>query len=145
MDGVASDIIKMLAEKLGLSPAKIGPSSRLVEDLGMDVFDAEDFFILLEKTYGTDLSALHERWSDHFCEEGSSNWDPTVIMPAAIIGGLAYGTFDLGVGVAIAITVALLALWMSIVNNGAPPDKIRSISVAQVVEAVEAGTWPSLD
>jgi acyl carrier protein len=141
MDGVARDVIQMLAEERGLPPAKIGPSSRLLEDLGMDGDDAVDFFILLEKRFGTDFSTLHERWGDHFGPEGLSCWVGLVVIAAAFVGGTAAGLLHLGTEVGIAITVALLALWLWVMKTWGPY-RVVPITVGQVVEAVETGTWP---
>lgn len=142
MGGAAGEVVEMLAKERGLSSAKIEASSRLLQDLGMDDDDAVDFFNSLQERFGTDLLALHERWSDHFGPEGFSCWNGLVIMPAAAIGGGAAGLLDLGMVGGIAITVALLALWLWVMKTWGPPDRMQPITVAQVIAAVEAGAWP---
>lgn len=142
MDAVASEVVEMLAKERGLSPAKIEPSSRLLQDLGMDGDDAVDFFISLQKRFGTDFSALREQWSDHFGPEGISCWNGLVIIPAAVIGGGAAGLLGVGVAGGIAITVALLAFWIWAMKIWGPPDRMQPITVAQMIAAVEAGAWP---
>lgn len=145
MDGAASEVVKMLAKERGLSPAKIDASSRLLQDLGMDGDDAVDFFSALQERFGTDLSALHEGWSDHFGPEGFSCWNGLVIMPSAVVGGVAAALLNMGAAGGIAITVALLALWLWIMRTWGPPEKMQPISVEQVIAAVEAGAWPRRD
>lgn len=117
MSGAASEVVEMLANERGLSPDKIEPSSRLLQDLGMDGDDAVDFFISLQERFRTDLSALHEVWSDHFGPECFSCWNGLVIMPAAVIGGGAAGPLDLGIAGGIALTVALLVLWLWVMKR----------------------------
>ena len=145
MDETASEVVEMLAHERGLSPDKINPSSRLLQDLGMDGDDAVDFFTTLQERFGTDLSALQERWSDHFGPEGFSCWNVLVIMPAAIMGVVAAAVLNLGAAGAVAITVALLALWLWAMKTWGPPDKMQPITVEQVIAAVEAGAWPRRD
>lgn len=145
MSGAASEVVEMLAKERGLAPARIDASSRLLQDLGMDGDDAVDFFISLQERFGTDLTALHERWSDHFSPEGFSCWNGLVIIPAAVIAGVAAALADLGPAGGVAITAALLTLWLWVMKNWGPPDKMLPIRVAQVIAAVEAGAWPRRD
>lgn len=145
MDGAASEVVMMLAKERGLSPAKINASSRLLHDLGMDGDDAVDFFTALHERFGTDLSALHEGWSDHFGPEGFSCWNGLVIMSAAVVGGVAAALLNIGAAGGIVITVALLALWLWIMRIWGPPEKMQPITVDQVIAAVEAGAWPRRD
>jgi hypothetical protein len=145
MGGAANEVMEMLAKERGLAPAKTDPSSRLLQDLGMDGDDAVAFFTLLHERFGTDLTALHEAWSDHFGPEGFSCWNGLVIVPVAGIGGVAAGLLGLGTAGGIAITVILLALWLWVMKTWGPPEKMQPITVAQVIAAVEAGAWPRRD
>jgi acyl carrier protein len=145
MSGTATELLEMLAKDRGLAPAKIDASSRLLQDLGMDGDDAVDFFLSLQERFGTDLTALQGRWSDHFGPEGFSCWNGLIIMPAAVIGGVSAGLFGLGAVGGIIITVALLALWLWMMKTWGSPDRLQPITVAQVIAAVEAGAWPRRD
>jgi len=145
MDETASEVLEMLAKERGLSQTKIQATSRLLQDLGMDGDDAVDFFTSLQERFGTDLTALHEGWGDHFGPEGFSCWNGLVILPAAMIGGVAAGFLDLGAAGGIALTVALLGLLLWVMKTWGPRDTMQPITVEQVIAAVQAGTWPQRD
>lgn len=138
-----SEVMSILAEERGLPPEKIQLSDRLVQDLGMDGDDAVDFFNSLYERFGTDLTHLHEHWSEHFGPEGLSCWTGLVIIPAAAIGGVVAAVAGLTTFSGLAITIALLATWLWVTRRWGPPHKIVPVTVQQVVAAVEAGAWPS--
>jgi len=142
MESAAIEVVEMLAKERGLSQTKIDASSRLLQDLGMDGDDAVDFFASLQERYGTDLTALHEEWSDHFGPEGFSGWTGLVIILLAVVGGVVAALLDFGAVGGIAITVALLALWLWAMKTWGPSEKMQPITVRQVIAAVEAGSWP---
>jgi hypothetical protein len=66
-----SEVKAILANERGLSPERLQLSDRLLQDLGMDG-DAVDFFNGVHERFGTDLTNLHEHWSEHFGPEGFS-------------------------------------------------------------------------
>lgn len=138
----ANEVLAMLAKERGLPLEKISPSSRLLQDLGMDGDDAVDFFLSVQQRFGTDLTALQARWGDHFGPEGFSLWYGLVIVTAGIIGGIAAGLLHLGVWGGLAITVALLALWLWLMKEWGPKDRTVPITVSDLIAAVEAGAWP---
>ena len=142
MTATADDVLTMLAKERGLPLNKIEPSSRLLQDLGMDGDDAVDFFISLQERFGTDLTSLQESWSEHFGPEGFSLWNGLVIIPVALAAGLAAGYLEIGALGGILIAIGLLATWLWVMRRFGPPDKMRPVTVAQVIEAVEAGSWP---
>tara|TARA_Y100000815_G_scaffold240890_1_gene236670 strand:- start:55 stop:396 length:342 start_codon:yes stop_codon:yes gene_type:complete len=109
----------------------------------MDGDDAVDFFNSVHERFGTDLTHLHEHWSEHFGPEGLSCWYGLAIIPAAVIGGAVAGTSGLSAFGGFVITVALLAaaLWAS--RRWGPADRTVPITVGEVVAAVEVGAWPS--
>ena len=138
-----SEVIDLLAHERGLPRERLGLSDRLLQDLGMDGDDAVDFFNNLHERFGTDLTQLHQHWSEHFGPEGFSCWNGLVIIPAAIIGGVVAGFAGLSKFLGVAIAVALLAAWLWVMRRWGSPDKMVPITVQQVVAAVEAGAWPS--
>lgn len=92
---LTAEIIELVADQSGVPREKIHLSDRLLQDIGMDGDDAVDFFNSVHERFGTDLTHLHEHWSEHFGPEGVSCWIGLVIIPAAIIGGLAAGAAGL--------------------------------------------------
>ena len=108
----------------------------------MDGDDAVDFFTTLQERFGTDLSALQETWSDHFGPEGFSWSNGLVIMPAALMGGVTAAILKLGAAGGVAITVALLGLWILAMKTWGTSNKMQPITVEQVIAAVAAGAWP---
>src|SRR6478672_5829079 len=138
-----SEIMDLLADERGLPREKVEPTDRLLQDLGMDGDDAVNFFNGLHERFGTDLTYLHEHWSEHFGPEGFSCWNGLVIIPAALIGGVVAGVAGLSTFWGVAITVALLGAWLWVMRRWGPPDKMVPITVQEVVAAVEAGAWPS--
>ncbi len=138
-----SEIIDLIAHERGLPRKRVHLSDRLLHDLGMDGDDAVDFFNSVHERFGTDLTHLHEHWSEHFGPEGLSCWYGLAIIPAAVIGGAVAGTSGLSAFGGFVITVALLAaaLWAS--RRWGPADRTVPITVGEVVAAVEVGAWPS--
>lgn len=108
----------------------------------MDGEDAVDFFNTIHERFGTDLTHLYERWSEHFVPEGFSCWNGLVIIPAALLGGLGAGALDLSAVWGVGITTALLVLWLGAMRTWGPADKMVPITAAEVVAAVEVGAWP---
>jgi acyl carrier protein len=138
-----SDVIDLVARERGLSHEEVQLSDRLLQDLGMDGDDAVDFFNSVHERFGTDLTHLHEHWSEHFGPEGFSCWNGLVIIPAAVIGGAVAGGAGLSTFWGIAITGALLAAWLWVTRRWRGPDGMVPVTVGEVVAAVEAGAWPS--
>jgi acyl carrier protein len=140
-----SEIKNILANERGLSPEKIQLSDRLLQDLGMDGDDAVDFFKGLHERFGTDLTHLHERWSEHFGPEGFSCWAGLAIMPAAIIGGGVAAVAGLSTFWGVALIIALLTMSLWAIRRWGPRDKRVPVTISEVVAAVEVGAWPRRD
>ena len=119
-----SEVIDLLAHERGLPREKVQLSDRLLQDLGMDGDDAVDFFHSLHERFDTDLTHLHEHWSEHFGPEGFSCWNGLVIIPAAVIGGVVAGVAGVSTFWGVAITVALLAASLWVMRRWGPPDKM---------------------
>jgi len=141
------DVIDLVADATGVAREKVRLSDRLLQDIGMDGDDAVDFFNRVHERFGTNLKSLHERWSEHFRPEGFSCWNGLFIAPFVVIGAV-IGDF---VGpskfwsyvIAFTVAAALLAAWLRVMRRWGPPDRMVPVTVQDVVEAVEAGAWPS--
>lgn len=138
----SSEVINLVAHERGLPRDKLKLSDRLLHDLGMDGDDAVDFFDNVHQRFGTDLTHLHEHWSEHFGPEGFSCWNGLVIIPAAVIGGAVAGMTGLSTFWGFVITVALLAAALWAMRRWGPSDRTVPITVGEVVAAVGAGAWP---
>lgn len=142
-DSIKAEVLRLVVDQTGVVPDKVHTSSRLLHDLRMDGDDAVDFFNSVHERFGTDLTHLHEHWSEHFGPEGFSCWNGLVIIPAALIGGVVAGLAGLSTFRGIAIAVALLGAWLLVTQRWGPPDRMVPITVGEVIAAVKAGTWPS--
>jgi hypothetical protein len=140
---VQGEVLKLVVEQTGVISQKVLLSSRLLQDLGMDGDDAVEFFNSVQNRFGTDLTHLHERWSEHFGPEGISCWNGLVIIPAAITGGLAAGIAELSSYWGFTISVSLIVAWHFGMRRWGPPDRSVAIEVGEVVAAIEAGAWPA--
>jgi hypothetical protein len=141
MRDAASGVVELLAENRGLAAWRIGPSQRLLHDLGMDGDDAVDFFAAVQDRFGTDLTGLHERWSAHFGPERLPVRFGAVLLPVAAACGVLAATGSIGAIWGIAAAVVLGVAWRATRRRG-PRDRAVPITVAQVVVAVERGAWP---
>ena len=138
----SSAIIELLAVQFGAPRRKITLSARLFQDLHMDGDDAAEFFQEVERRYGTDLTALYERWSSHFGPEiaaldfalllGLFVWAIASLFRS---GGSAGSWRLFGLAVLLSVLDALARMWLL---RGWP----KTITVADVIAAVERGAWP---
>jgi acyl carrier protein len=143
MESMEAEVIRLLETQTGVPPQHIRPSSRLSQDLGIEGDDAVDFFVAVEEKFGTDLTALHQQWPDHFIGEGMSLWNLVLILPVGFAGGLIAAWLDAAALVGFAITIFLLVAGMWAMNRWGGADKMMPITVAEIVEAVKAGAWPT--
>jgi acyl carrier protein len=139
---VEAEVIDLLAEERGLLRDNILLNSRLLQDLGMDGDDAIDFFLEINKRFGTDLAPLYERWTDHFGPEGVSCWISLLAIPATALGVFAAASLDLSNWWAGGLALTFLGLLLWAFNKRGPRDHMVPITVGSVIEAVEAGEWP---
>jgi hypothetical protein len=138
-----SEVMDLIAHERGVRREKVHLSDRLLQDLGMDGDDAVDFFISVHERFGTDLTDLHQHWSEHFGPEEFSCLNGLILVPAALTGGAVAGVAGLSTFWGVAITVALIAACLWVMRRWGPPDRRVPITVGEVVAAVEAGAWPS--
>jgi hypothetical protein len=137
------EVMDLVDHERGLPREQVQLSDRLLQDLGMDGDDAVDFFNSLHERFGTDLTQLHEGWSEHFGSEGFSCWNGLVIIPAAALAGVVAGIAGLSQFWGVVMAVVLLAAWLWGMRRWGPPDRLVPVTVQDVVAAVEAGAWPS--
>jgi hypothetical protein len=63
---------QLVATERGMQLESISLESRLLEDLGMEGDDAQEFFQRFAREFDVDLSAM--RWRRHFSDEGFFSW-----------------------------------------------------------------------
>ncbi|MBV7257590.1 hypothetical protein KCG44_12430 [Pacificimonas sp. WHA3] len=138
---VEQQLITMLSKERGLPADRIKPSSRLLDDLGMDGDDAVEFFIDVKETFGTDISLLEENWNRHFGPEGLSCWLGVIVVPVAFLTGMISAHFGLpNWATFIAALIAIVAgVWA--LNKIPSKNPHIPITVDELVEAVKAGAW----
>ena len=139
---MASEVVDLLAEHTGVPRDEVKPSSRLLHDLGMDGDDAVEFFAALQRRFGTDLASLYEHWAEHFGPEGISSQDLLLLVPIGLAVAAPILLFDLPVWAALALALPLggLSVWLCSKLPIGP--RMRPITVANVIAAVERGRWP---
>jgi acyl carrier protein len=136
-------VIDLIADQCGIAREKVLLSKRLSQDLGIEGGDAVELFESVQERFGTDLTALGDKWNDHFLPEGFPFWHVFITIPIALIGSLAGFALGLGKFLAFVIGVALVVAVYWAMARWGPPDRMIPITVGQVVAAVEAGKWPS--
>lgn len=97
MDNLADQVIAMVAEDRGLPAARIDRASRLVDDLGMDGDEADEFFVAFRARFGADLAPLQAHWGRHFGPE--VEWRLGLGVPVGLVlAGLGVGMKSIWVG-----------------------------------------------
>lgn len=119
---------------------RVQPTTRLLDDLGIDGDDAGAFFAGLHERFGTDLSQLYERWDEHFGPEGVSWSSALIIVPGVFVGSLVANDVGWIAGVAVAVSLVAASVW--IVPRLGLASRFKPITVAEVIQAVKAGAWP---
>ena len=136
---VQGEIIKLLVEDFGIRSSKLTPSSRLLHDLGIDGDDANKLFQKVHERYGTDFTGLYQSWHSYFGNEASMLIAVLAIIVAGFFGGVSAALgFSANVGLAGAFIGTATVLWLVAVLS---QKRMQPISVAEVVEAIERGSW----
>lgn len=144
-DPLEERVLAFTARQCGIAVGKVDLMSRLVEDLGLDGDDAQEFFAAFGEEFEVNLDALRgERWKRHFRPEGFSA-APTLVaiflllalfLTASILGGFLSWTW-LWLLVFVAIWLFGSKVWpLSLLW----PDTIP-ITVQDLVDAAMAGRW----
>ena len=55
-ENVANKVKEIIADKLGVDPAKVGDEARFVDDLGADSLDTVELVMALEEEFGVEIS-----------------------------------------------------------------------------------------
>lgn len=139
-------ITELLREEHGIPLAKLHPSARLGQDLGVDGDDASDLLHRLHERFGTDFSALDEQWTQFFNHEGVS-FRSTLIALALMIPSAALTVWiavrlDLsttvggGLGAAVFFASWIVLGWLL------PGKPTRPVTIAGLAEVIRVGAWP---
>ncbi len=55
-ENMANKVKAIIADKLGVDPAKVGDEARFVDDLGADSLDTVELVMALEEEFGVEIS-----------------------------------------------------------------------------------------
>lgn len=146
-DEVLNAIGEILREEHKIPPRKLLPTARLAEDLGIDGDDAVALFERLSDRFGTDFSALFERWIHHFRREGISPREFLIGVPLVLIAGAASAAFYLWLGLpsawwTVVLTFATTAALLLPVRRRLTARPSEPVTVADLAAAVRSGAWP---
>lgn len=148
VDTIEAQVIAFITKAADAAPQRVTLDSQLLDDLGFDGDDAVELFTGIHEQFGTDLTHLYERWSEHFGPEGMPLSAGLVLILVAILGGIVFSNLENVVGrvvatVAAATICALIVvglIWVArrleLIEDPTP------ITVGEVVDAVKAGAWP---
>jgi len=144
VSGLEEQVIALVAEELEVPVSKLTPSSRLLEDLGMDGDDAVEFFQAFEERFSPELEPLYRHWAKHFGPEGwgwsdyQLNWAALAalgVLGAGLVGVLPI--WSSGVGGAGLLATFVLG-WLSERKNRPHVP----ITVRDLIEAAVTKHWP---
>jgi len=142
MASLEERVVSFTADQIGMTPEEIRLDSRLLHDLGMDGDDAVEFFEKFSERFHVDVTALGNRWSQHFGSEGGVN--PVLLAFIGLAFGLAALLHEAVQSVPIwAWCVPLVALvpWtLRRLGVGVDP-RILPITVQELVDAAKRGRW----
>lgn len=147
-ENIEAQVIELVAQMSEITPERVTLTARLLDDLGIDGDDAVELFEGVHERFGTDLTHLYEKWSEHFGSEGMPLSAGLVIVLAGVAGGFAFllmeavvGSVVAGVaGVVAAAAVVGASIWIA--RKAGLIGDITPITVGEVVRAVQAGAWP---
>ena len=129
-------IVAFATEELGMRPGRIGLSSRLSHDLGMDGDDAVQFFERFGEDFKVDLTVLYDHWREHFGGEGMSLEAMLVIGAAVGLGIILHEAFQ-PIPWWIWMIVLLCAFHFGYYRRF----KVVPVTVSDLVDAAKEGRW----
>ncbi len=133
-------LVAMLVEECDCARGLTRPSSRLVEDLGIDGDDAAELFAAIADRFGTKLSGLSSEWERHFRPQMTS-WPNRLALWSCVLGGalLALSLHVSAVwGLGFCLGLIALRTWEL---STFPREATVPLSVADVAAAIERGAW----
>jgi acyl carrier protein len=136
------ELIGLVAMELGVRRENIAPSSRLLQDLGLDGDDAVEFFAVFERRYGADLSGLYGHWDRHFGPEGFGG--PLTLLVMLVVLALPFLALPFGISPLWVLGgefVALL-LWMWPLRQWLIKDETLPVTVEHLMIAAQTKRWP---
>lgn len=147
-ENVEAQVIELVVKMTDVPPERVTLTTRLLDDLGIDGDDAVELFHGVHERFGTDLTHLYEKWSEHFGPEGMPLSAGLVIIAAGVAGGVVFALLnapigDVGAGVAAVVAAAAVvvaSIWIG--RKAGFIEDVTPITVGEVFRAVEAGTWP---
>jgi hypothetical protein len=116
-----------------------------LHDLRIDGDDAVELFQAVHARFGTDLTHLEERWRTHFGPEGFPLWVSLLAVVTGASVAILVGNWAGDIAAAVAGAITAIAVMVS--SNGIAcklglVKALAPVTVADVVQAVEAGSWP---
>jgi acyl carrier protein len=135
-------LIGLISEQIGVPRGKITPSSRLLQDLGMDGDDAVEFFADFAERYGADLTPLYTHWDKHFGPEGlvgPTSFAVMLVLVALPFLALPFGVSPLWV---MGAEFVALVLWMWPLRQWLIKDETVPVTVEHLLITARTKRWP---
>lgn len=137
-------VIPWVADELNVPISKLTPSSRLLEDLGVDGDDAVNFFRAFERRFAAELEPLYRHWARHFGPEGLG-WSDYRINRVAVAALALIGAGILDVAPMWSTGLGAAALGATLVLGSRSERKNRPhipITLRDLIEAAATQRWP---
>ncbi|WP_156255623.1 acyl carrier protein [Sandarakinorhabdus oryzae] len=142
----AATVRQLLIEGQGVPERKVTPEARILHDLGVDGDDAGELFHALHERFGTDFTELTRQWRVFFNTEGAGPRETLLGILYIVVCGGAAGALAAALHwpsiVAWGLTLVLFVggRWFFSRWFGR---QLQPLTVAGLVEIVQAGRWPS--
>jgi hypothetical protein len=141
-DAMLSEIIEHVAEQTGIKPEKLGVTTRLLQDAGMDGDDAVEFFTDFEKRYEADLTPLYAHWDRHFGPEGFGSPMSIMVMLVLLFAPIILGPFGVSPMWGWSVELAGVLIWLWSLRQWPLKDNTIAVTVADLALAAESKRWP---
>lgn len=135
-------LVTILVEECGCAPSSTCPTSRFVEDLGIDGDDAAELFIALTARFGTDLKRLNSSWERYF-QPKATNWRNRLASWSCVLGGTLLAMLMHAPPIwGLLFCLALLSLRTWEVSRSERQATVP-IRVSDIAAAIDRGMWPA--